>query len=329
MGHSIRAFISRRAAFDQVAAVCPVALVDLPQGLTLLAPTHELLSVALDGVRYRGARLSRWNDADEAFLKRLAGEVAVAYVETDYHGGVGKQGAIVAHRGEIVYGPRQGSEGPINAALRWLGVRPHRDDFDEFDTLQLRRFRDNGALVRAYYLRYWERAYFVLGESSVADLERAARRQIRLQSDLGPSGLYCCPVDQPPENVIESFLAERALAMWSFELSIEEHWMISSFYRLRRKVETEPTRFAELASWLYDEANVPFVIWCGREAARIARCLGGTEEDRREFASFYPYDIPGAHPPNDLVEAFPEKVGLLRDCLAATPPGAIGVLVNL
>ncbi len=105
--------------------------------------------------------------------------------------------------------------------------------------------------------------------------------------------------------------------------------MISSFYRMQRGVETEPARFAELASSLLEETNVHFVIWSADEASRLVPRLTGSTEDRLEFAGFYPYDIPGAHPPRDLVDAFPERVRDLRKTLAATQPGTVGVLVNL
>ncbi len=57
--------------------------------------------------------------------------------------------------------------------------------------------------------------------------------------------------------------------------------------------------------------------------------LTGEPDDRREFAGFYPYDIPGARPPEDLVEAFPAKVRELRETFAVTLPGTIGVLVDV
>ncbi len=333
MAHSIHAFIAPRAAVDGAGLECPAALVRLPQGLTLLPITGELWSSIHGGTdageqRYRGLSLSRWDDAEDAFLKCLARDAAAAYVETDYFGGGGEQAAIAARGGRIVFGPRRGEHGPVNAALRILGVRKEKG-LDEFDTLGLRLFRDNGKLVRAYYLRDWRRAYYVLPESSIGDLELAAHRQMCLRGELGPGGLYSCPYRQPPENEVGGFLTEHAAAARSFPLSLEEHWMISSFYRMRRGVETEPAQFAELASSLFDQTNVQFVIWSGDEARRLAPRLNGTAGDRRDFASFYPYDIPGAHPPENLVGTFPGKVRELRQIFAATLPGTIGVLVNL
>ncbi len=69
MAHSIHAFIAPRAAFDDLGLGCPAALVDLPQGLALLAITGELWSWLPGGtdageLRYRGVSLRRWDDAD-------------------------------------------------------------------------------------------------------------------------------------------------------------------------------------------------------------------------------------------------------------------------
>ncbi len=208
MAHSIHAFIAPRAAFDDLDLGCPAALVELPQGLALVAITRELWSWIHGGTdsgepRSRGVSLRRWNDADYRFLRSLARDAA-AYVETDYFGGAGEQGAIAARDGSVAFGPRHGEHGPINAALKILGVRKQKD-LDEFDTLGLRLFRDNGKLVRAYYLRDWRRAYYVLPESSIGDLESAAGRQVCLRSEFGPGGLYSCPYREPPKNVVGSF----------------------------------------------------------------------------------------------------------------------------
>lgn len=68
-------------------------------------------------------------------------EDAVAYVETEYFGGEGDQGAVVARDGKIVFGPAAG-DGSINAALRLLGAKKETEH-DEFDQVGLGRFRSN------------------------------------------------------------------------------------------------------------------------------------------------------------------------------------------
>jgi hypothetical protein len=66
----------------------------------------------------------------------------VAYVETDYFGGAGGQAAAVWRGGTIWMERRSDGSGPINEALRLLGVRPTPGE-DEFDTLGLGRHRSN------------------------------------------------------------------------------------------------------------------------------------------------------------------------------------------
>ena len=81
---------------------------------------------------------------------------ACAFVETDYHGGIGCQAAMVWKDGKVVLGPLtdagttpeagglipQPSDEPINEALRYMGLQ-RRGDSDEFDTARLGRGRSN------------------------------------------------------------------------------------------------------------------------------------------------------------------------------------------
>ena len=91
-------------------------------------------------------------------IQRASTTSPIAFVVTEYSGGLGYQGALVLERGEIVYGPVVDesvsetllAEGldcpppptpkPINAALRHLGVT-HTDDLDEFDAVGLSQLR--------------------------------------------------------------------------------------------------------------------------------------------------------------------------------------------
>jgi hypothetical protein len=74
-------------------------------------------------------------------LKEASKDEALVYVETEYFGGDGGQGAIVAHRGDIFFGPAEG-DGSINAALRLLEAKKD-GAHDEFDAVGLGRFRSN------------------------------------------------------------------------------------------------------------------------------------------------------------------------------------------
>ncbi|MFT2720119.1 hypothetical protein ACMT4L_08965 [Deinococcus sp. A31D244] len=64
----------------------------------------------------------------------------MAYVEAEYFGGTGSQVAAVWDGGRVFWGPERRERGPINHALRLLGV--HRtDSHDEFGSVGLDRHR--------------------------------------------------------------------------------------------------------------------------------------------------------------------------------------------
>lgn len=66
----------------------------------------------------------------------------VACVETDYHGEHGVQAATVWENGNVVMPPTRAPIGPINSALRLLGVEA-RPPYDEFDAIGLGGYRSN------------------------------------------------------------------------------------------------------------------------------------------------------------------------------------------
>jgi hypothetical protein len=65
----------------------------------------------------------------------------LAYVEAEYFGGHGEQAAIVFKDGAVAQGPARAPLGPINEALRALGVAAG-GAHDEFDAVGLGRHRD-------------------------------------------------------------------------------------------------------------------------------------------------------------------------------------------
>ena len=121
-------------------------------------------------------------EAIEQSAKELSADGACAYVETHYHGGMGGQMAVVWQDGQTVLGPLisaalqyaprlpwwrplfaraaavdeasaeendskvQESDGPINEALRSIGVH-RRGEEDEFDTAGLGRSRSNDGFL--------------------------------------------------------------------------------------------------------------------------------------------------------------------------------------
>jgi hypothetical protein len=85
----------------------------------------------------------------EDTLTDLSEASTVAYIETEYFGGLGVQGAVVFEGGKYVYGPTTASTGPISHALRLLGVRKGPTAIDEFDLVGFGRYRNNDEWIAA------------------------------------------------------------------------------------------------------------------------------------------------------------------------------------
>jgi hypothetical protein len=149
MGHSIQALVigeaAEGAALSELFGTEPVRL---GHGLSLVPIT----SAALDALREAHPGLTE--PAESVFVRlsapligvaeRLSDLGPVAYIETAYVGGKGEQAAIVWQSREIRMPATQAPRGPINTALRLLGVRRTLAQ-DEFDVVGLGTKRRNEA----------------------------------------------------------------------------------------------------------------------------------------------------------------------------------------
>lgn len=88
----------------------------------------------------------------EDLCRYCSHEGPIAYIETEFFGGKGRQSAVAWARNRVAFGPesvsledRAGSadwqSAPINRALRLFGVRCEKDE-DEYDALGLGAIRD-------------------------------------------------------------------------------------------------------------------------------------------------------------------------------------------
>jgi hypothetical protein len=75
-------------------------------------------------------------------LAEVSEEGTFAYIETEYFGGDGAQGAVVFTHGAITFGPKSAEAGPINEALRMLGATVPAPYSDEFEAVGLQRHRN-------------------------------------------------------------------------------------------------------------------------------------------------------------------------------------------
>lgn len=150
MGHYIRAVIGSPDAVERVvvAANCPAATT-LSQGLVIAPLGHEQIDALtkLKPGEY-AAGFGHLSEGLKAALLAAIGSHKIAYVETDYFGGTGSQGAAVLDRGTVTFesaiqiGPaRSRPDDPINTALRALGVKASAGR-DEFETVGLPGFSD-------------------------------------------------------------------------------------------------------------------------------------------------------------------------------------------
>jgi len=156
MGHHIQAFISREELLKEIARRYRTAIViPLSQRFGMLPITEQFYDEL--------PNLDNPDKTDDRFLylgpklhqlgKAFSVKAPLAYVETEYFGGWGYQGAVVWANGQIIFGPAvTGDEDDfqmddlpdraINIALRKLGVLKG-DGHDEFDAIGLGKHRDN------------------------------------------------------------------------------------------------------------------------------------------------------------------------------------------
>lgn len=145
MGHHVTGVIAKKGTCEALSkrwsgqAVCP-----LNQGFAFLP---------LDYQNLKFVRASDTSGAVGEFvyvtpnlivtLQDASRGMEFAYVETEYHGGIGGQGALLFRDGKLTFGPEWADAGPISTALRKLGVTKADEDFDEFEAVGLIQLRMN------------------------------------------------------------------------------------------------------------------------------------------------------------------------------------------
>jgi len=160
VGHTINAVIGRPEAVMPFAAVagCPPPT-ELPQGFVIV-PLWEREFDRISGLK-PGPYAEGFTYLSASLMLALnsASDIdPLVYLETNYSGGIGSQAAAAFVRGKIAFAehhavlrdPQRG-DGPINRALKVLGVTAVAGQ-DEFDALDLRRFRT----VEALGIEDWE-----------------------------------------------------------------------------------------------------------------------------------------------------------------------------
>jgi hypothetical protein len=150
MGHHIRAIIAPHSTADAIAAAwAALPRLNLPTGFAIFpvdAETVDARVVPDPTLKESANELIMMTPSFRAFLAQLSRGGQLAYVETDYFGGMGGQGALVCRNGEEAMPPTWRTRGAINRALKLLGM-PGGLLRDRFVKAGLHRLRDNDDIL--------------------------------------------------------------------------------------------------------------------------------------------------------------------------------------
>ncbi|MBK7874173.1 MAG: hypothetical protein IPJ77_00195 [Planctomycetes bacterium] len=154
MGRQVIGVVGRSAGLGAFARQHGLrAPVMLEQGFALLPLRDEDLDALVPPPASRArAGFAQLNDELVRVLERATSEalatdgrpasaVELAYVELDAFGGTVLQGAAVFRGGKLVLGPTTGARGPIDDALRALGVEVRAPARDAYEALGFDRHR--------------------------------------------------------------------------------------------------------------------------------------------------------------------------------------------
>lgn len=151
MGHCLQAIVAELKVADSICARFPeLARVESSVGFSIIPiDSHFIDSVSQPGpppVSDEEFMLLTGGFCE--FLKQLSQLGSIAYIETEYFGGTGGQGAAVYDQGAEVKAPKWSAAGEINTALALVGV-PKSWFIDRFATIGLRAYRSNDDLLHA------------------------------------------------------------------------------------------------------------------------------------------------------------------------------------
>lgn len=139
MTHSVTAVLGERELLSALAARESLhPPVEAKAGVWVLALDESALDL-MTGVAV-GEPVAGFTYLVPRLLSKLteaSSEGWLVYVETEYFGGSGDQGAVALRGRKVLYGPTRSPIGSINAALSAVGIQKQEPAVDEFDTVGL------------------------------------------------------------------------------------------------------------------------------------------------------------------------------------------------
>jgi len=150
MGHCIQAIVAPIGTATVISREWPeVPRLDCDNGLAIFPIDADLIDkrIAPDKTpTTTGDEFMLLTGGFLNLLRALSRGGQLAYVETDYFGGAGGQGALVLREGEEIMPPTWCKSGTINDALKLIGLK--RGMFgDEFDAAGFGLVRRNDQIV--------------------------------------------------------------------------------------------------------------------------------------------------------------------------------------
>ena len=150
MGHCIHAIVAPIETADSIAERWPeLPRLDRDNGFSVFPIDAELIDDKIAPVKTpteTGDEFMLLTDGFRNLLSSISRDGQLAYVETEYFGGVGGQGALVCRDGEEIMMAAFANSGMINKALRLIGVRRGLLA-DEFTVAGFSEVRNNDDLL--------------------------------------------------------------------------------------------------------------------------------------------------------------------------------------
>jgi len=150
MGHYIHAIVAPRATAESISAVWPeLPRLELHNGFVVFPVDAESIDtrIAPDITpRTTGDEFMLLTDGFQRLLQAVSSGGCLAYIETEYFGVTGGQGALVYKNGIEVMPPTWRSFGSINDALGRIGMEPSKNG-DQFCAARFDTVRDNDGIL--------------------------------------------------------------------------------------------------------------------------------------------------------------------------------------
>jgi hypothetical protein len=151
MGHSIHVIAATHAVIDSICKEVPqLRMLRITPQFAVIPVDFDLIDeiVSASSSQMSGDEFEQLTPGFLELLRSLSRFGRLAYLETEYHGGQGGQGALVCFNRDLVMPPTWSSSDTINQALELIGV-PEPETGDRFSAIGLDGYRRDEQIISA------------------------------------------------------------------------------------------------------------------------------------------------------------------------------------